>query len=112
MESTHQDYVSSLPVSIAGKSADIKYIDLLPSIQAKYSFDNKKALRFSYFKSIYRPAFSDLIPYGERNSSGFCRKNIQWYIAIPVIRAGYLNTIYKSSIIPKKSLEKISNGGH
>ncbi|MDQ2721001.1 MAG: carboxypeptidase-like regulatory domain-containing protein [Bacteroidota bacterium] len=70
MESTHQDYVSSLPVSIAGKSANIKYIDLLPSIQAKYSFDNKKALRFSYFKSIYRPAFSDLIPYGERNSSG------------------------------------------
>ena len=70
IEHTHQNYVSSLPVSIAGKSADIKYFDYLPGLQGKYSFDNKQALRFSYFTSIYRPAFADLIPYGERNSSG------------------------------------------
>ncbi|MEO6329087.1 MAG: TonB-dependent receptor [Ginsengibacter sp.] len=69
MESTHQKYVSSLPVTVDGKSADIKYIDFLPGIQAKYSFDQKKALRFSYFRSIFRPAFADLISFPERGSS-------------------------------------------
>ena len=69
-ENTHQDYLSSLSSAIAGKSANINYIDFLPSLQGKYSFDDRKALRFSYFKSIYRPAFADLIPFGERNSSG------------------------------------------
>ncbi|MDO6432854.1 carboxypeptidase-like regulatory domain-containing protein [Flavitalea sp. BT771] len=69
MESTHQQYISSLPVSVDGKSADIKYIDLLPSLQAKYSFDERKALRFSYFRSIFRPAFADLIAFPERGSS-------------------------------------------
>src|ERR1019366_7877146 len=43
IEHTHQNYVSSLPVSIAGKSADIKYFDYLPGLQGKYSFDNKQA---------------------------------------------------------------------
>ncbi|HEY5371258.1 MAG TPA: TonB-dependent receptor [Hanamia sp.] len=69
IETTHQYYVSSLPVTVDGKSADIKYIDILPSIQAKYSFDEKKALRFSYFRSIFRPAFADLIAFPERGSS-------------------------------------------
>lgn len=69
MESTHQKYVSSLPVTVDGKSADIKYIDFLPSIQAKYSFNTRKALRFAYFRSIFRPAFADLIAFPERGSS-------------------------------------------
>jgi len=69
MESTHQNYESSLPVTVDGKSADIKYVDFLPSIQAKYSFDERKALRFSYFRSIFRPAFADLIAFPERGSS-------------------------------------------
>ena len=69
VESTHQNYVSSLPATVAGKSADIKYVDLLPSVEVKYSFTASEALRFAYFKSIYRPAFADLIPFGERGSS-------------------------------------------
>ena len=69
MESTHQNYVSSLPVTVDGKSADIKYIDFLPGIQAKYSFNERRALRFSYFRSIFRPAFADLIAFPERGSS-------------------------------------------
>lgn len=69
MEATHQNYVSSLPVTVDGKSADIKYIDFLPSIQAKYSFSTRKALRFAYFRSIFRPAFADLIAFPERGSS-------------------------------------------
>ena len=69
MESTHQNYVSSLPVTVDGKSADIKYIDFLPGIQAKYSISSRKNLRFSYFRSIFRPAFADLIAFPERGSS-------------------------------------------
>jgi TonB-dependent receptor len=62
-ENTSQAYDSSLPVTIAGKSASISYIDILPSLNAKYSLSNNQALRLSYFKSILRPAFSDLVPY-------------------------------------------------
>jgi len=69
MESTHQNYISSLPVTVEGKSADIKYTDFLPGLQSKYSFDERKALRFSYFKSIFRPAFADLIAFPERGTS-------------------------------------------
>lgn len=69
MEHTHQNYVSSLPVTVDGKSADIKYVDFLPSIQGKYSITQKKALRVSYFRSIFRPAFADLIAFPERGSS-------------------------------------------
>ena len=69
MEHTHQNYVSSLPVTVDGKSADIKYFDFLPSVQAKYSITPKKALRLSYFRSIFRPAFADLIAFPERGSS-------------------------------------------
>ena len=61
--------MSSLPVTVEGKSADIKYFDLLPSIQAKYAINNKRAVRFSYFRSIFRPAFADLIAFPERGSS-------------------------------------------
>ena len=35
VETTHQNYVSSLPVTVEGKSADIKYTDPLPSAGSK-----------------------------------------------------------------------------
>jgi len=69
VESTHQDYVSSLPVTVEGKTADIKYVDPLPSVEVKYSFSASNALRFAYFKSIFRPAYADLIAFPERGSS-------------------------------------------
>ncbi len=63
VENTSQGYNSSLPETIAGKSASISYIDFLPSLNAKYSLPNNQALRFSYFTSLLRPAYSDLVPY-------------------------------------------------
>lgn len=69
VETTHQNYISSLPVTVAGKFADITYIDFLPSLQGKYAISSKKAIRFSYFRSIYRPAYADLINFPERSSS-------------------------------------------
>jgi len=69
VEHTGQDYTSSLPASVYGKSATISYIDFLPSIQAKYSFDEKKALRVAYFKSICRPAYADLILFEDNSTN-------------------------------------------
>ncbi|MDE3248122.1 MAG: carboxypeptidase-like regulatory domain-containing protein, partial [Bacteroidota bacterium] len=69
METTHQHYFSSLPVTVDGKTADIQYIDFLPGVQFKYSLDKRKAVRFSYFRSIFRPAYADLIAFPERGSS-------------------------------------------
>lgn len=69
VENTHQSYVSSLNAALPGKSADINFIDFLPSVQGKYSFSRTKDLRFSYFRSIFRPAFADLIPFPDKSGS-------------------------------------------
>ncbi len=69
VENTGQSFDSSLPVTIAGKSGSITYTDYLPSINAKYSLTNTQALRISYFNSILRPAYSDLVPYPSRIGS-------------------------------------------
>lgn len=61
-ESTSQSWVSSLPSSFPGKTGNITYNDLLPSINAKYALTDDQAFRASYFRSIYRPNFYDLIP--------------------------------------------------
>jgi TonB-dependent receptor len=63
-ENTHQYYLSSLNRANPGWSADINYLDILPSAHAKYAFTERKAVRFSYFRSIFRPAFVDLVPFG------------------------------------------------
>ncbi len=73
VENTSQVYHSSLPVTIAGKSASISYLDFLPSINAKYALTKNANLRASYFKSILRPAFSDLVPY--LDNTGFGQDN-------------------------------------
>ncbi|TSJ40509.1 hypothetical protein FO440_12195 [Mucilaginibacter corticis] len=61
-ENTHQSYNSSLPATFPGKSADINYTDLLPSINAKYALTNEQAIRVAYYKSILRPSFYDIVP--------------------------------------------------
>ncbi|BAU54167.1 TonB-dependent receptor [Mucilaginibacter gotjawali] len=70
VENTYQSFVSSLPETIAGKSATITYMDILPSINLKYALSKKANLRASYFKSILRPAFSDLVPYVDNTGFG------------------------------------------
>ncbi len=71
VENTSQAYDSSLPETIAGKSATINYMDFLPSVNIKYSLLKNQALRFSYFKSLLRPAYSDLVPYLDK--TGFAQ---------------------------------------
>jgi TonB-dependent receptor len=64
-ENTNQTYDSNLPVQFAGRSAAISYIDYLASVNAKYVLtdQNGQAIRASFFQSVLRPAFADLIPY-------------------------------------------------
>lgn len=41
----------------------VNYVDVLPSVNVKYSMDNSNAFRFAYFKSISRPNYFELVPY-------------------------------------------------
>jgi len=65
-EHTYQSYYSQLPVIFPGKTATITYTDYLPSINIKYAVTNEQAIRASYYVSILRPAFADLIPYPDQ----------------------------------------------
>jgi len=63
METTDGGYVSQLQASFPGASANYVYTDVLPSLQAKYTLNEKSAIRAAYFTSIYRPAYGDLVPF-------------------------------------------------
>ncbi|MHB8206622.1 TonB-dependent receptor [Mucilaginibacter sp.] len=61
-EHTYQTYMTNLPVYFPGKTATITYADYLPSVNIKYDLLNNQALRASYYKSILRPSFDQLVP--------------------------------------------------
>lgn len=63
IESTNQHFETVMPESFPGKSGTISYTDMLPSMHLKYMINQKQNLRFSYFKSISRPGFFEIIPY-------------------------------------------------
>ncbi len=73
-ENTYQNYISSLPATFAGKTGTITYTDYLPSINAKYDLADNQAVRASYYQSILRPAFADLIPYPDATSETYVVK--------------------------------------
>ncbi len=47
----------------APTTANIKYTDLLPSIHFRYNLSARQDIRLSYFKSIARPGYYELVPY-------------------------------------------------
>ena len=63
VEHTDQRYLMEYPN--AGDSPDGKqvYYDLLPSVALKYKAGEKMNLRASYFRSINRPGFFEIVPY-------------------------------------------------
>lgn len=61
-ENTSQSYISQLPVTATGKTGNIQYLDILPSIHFKYEISDQSNLRLSYFKGITRPGFFELVP--------------------------------------------------
>ncbi len=46
-----------------GKTGVADYYDLLPSIHMKYGFTTKSALHLSYYSSISRPGYFEVVPY-------------------------------------------------
>lgn len=62
-ELTDLNYLTPMPESFVGRQGSQSYIDILPGIHLKYSLTRKQNLRLSYFKSISRPSFFEVIPY-------------------------------------------------
>jgi len=63
VENTQQDYTTVMPLTFSEAYGTIHYTDVLPSVHLKYTLTNKQNLRLSYFKSISRPGFGEIIPY-------------------------------------------------
>ncbi len=62
-ENTLLAYGTPLPVDVDAQYGTIHYIDYLPSGEIKFKITNKQAIRLSYFSSITRPSFEELMPY-------------------------------------------------
>jgi len=63
IENTSQAFVDDEPITIPGQYGSKQYTDYLPSGQVKVILNDKMAIRASYFASISRPSFIDILPY-------------------------------------------------
>ena len=63
LEHTDQGYELLAPRANQTPSQDNTYIDYLPSISMKYNLNDRSNLRLSYFYSIIRPGYFEIIPY-------------------------------------------------
>lgn len=64
MENTYQHYtIAKDPNVFVGQNGTFQYTDVLPSIHFKYMLSNHENLRLSYFSSISRPGFFEIVPY-------------------------------------------------
>ncbi|MCC7028520.1 MAG: TonB-dependent receptor plug domain-containing protein [Saprospiraceae bacterium] len=63
VEHTIQGYDLKYPIGGVKNSNEQKYQDWLPSINFKYSPTSKSYIKSSYFKSINRPSFFEIVPY-------------------------------------------------
>ncbi len=62
VEATTQTYSDGEPITIAGQSGLKQYTDNLPSVELKYDMTDKQAFHLSFFESISRPGFTDVVP--------------------------------------------------
>ncbi|MDI9879529.1 TonB-dependent receptor [Flectobacillus longus] len=61
-EHTSQGYDMLYPLGELRPSGTQDYWDILPSIHTKYALESNQTLRFSYFRSINRPGFFEIVP--------------------------------------------------
>lgn len=69
-ESTLQHFQDSGNPALGGNYGTISYTDYLPSINLKYALTDVQALRLSYFQSVLRPAYADVIPFVDLTQEG------------------------------------------
>ena len=62
-EQTNQGFTLKNPVPGVIRDTSEHYTDVLPSLMAKYKIKPGMNLRFSYYKSISRPSFFEIVPY-------------------------------------------------
>ncbi|PZP52669.1 MAG: TonB-dependent receptor [Pseudopedobacter saltans] len=62
IENTSQRYNTNLSSDVNAGKGHIYYTDVLPSLHLKYAFDDRQNLRASYFRSLVRPGFVEIIP--------------------------------------------------
>jgi len=63
VENTEEDYTLTRESNaLKGQNATYAYTDVLPSVHLKYALNDKQNIRLSYFKSLSRPGFGDLVP--------------------------------------------------
>lgn len=63
IEQYQMSWVTPMPESFIGRKGAKSYQDLLPSVHLKYELTPTQNLRLSYFSSISRPGFFEVIPY-------------------------------------------------
>jgi YD repeat-containing protein len=63
IENTLQSYATQAPLTVTQNHGSIQYTDVLPSIHLKYELTDHQNLRASYFSSISRPGYGEIIPY-------------------------------------------------
>jgi TonB-dependent receptor len=61
-EKTEQGYTLNTFYATGINALTKNYVDVLPSVMFKYKLNSKTNLRLSYFKSISRPNFYELVP--------------------------------------------------
>lgn len=62
-EYTNQGYFMYFPDAGSSPEGEQTYIDILPSVQVKYMPGEKINWKASYFRSINRPGFFEIVPY-------------------------------------------------
>ncbi len=62
VEKTEQGYTLNTFYPTGVNAVTKNYTDVLPSIMFKYKLNNKTNIRLSYFKSISRPNYYELVP--------------------------------------------------
>ncbi len=63
VENTSFSWESNAPATLDGRTGTREYIDVLPSVHLKLMPNTKTNVRASYFSSISRPSFFEVIPY-------------------------------------------------
>jgi len=63
IENTWQNYNTAEPVTFPQRNGTISYTDVLPSIHLKYQLSDIQNIRLSYFASVARPGFGEVVPY-------------------------------------------------
>jgi hypothetical protein len=63
VENTLQKYETQSPLTVSQRAGTSAYTDVLPSVHLKYELTDAQNLRASYFASISRPGYGEIVPY-------------------------------------------------